>query len=115
MLKSPLAILLVIATAAAALAAVVVLGDEPEAKPPTLLDLKVAPDGGAELLPVFRPNEKSYVARCPGPRLEVSLKMPGGVSARVAGKTIEGADTVSVRSEERRVGKECRSRWSPHH
>src|SRR2546430_8568807 len=23
--------------------------------------------------------------------------------------------TVSVRSEERRVGKECRSRWSPYH
>ena len=24
-------------------------------------------------------------------------------------------DTVIVRSEERRVGKECRSRWSPYH
>jgi len=24
-------------------------------------------------------------------------------------------DVVSVRSEERRVGKECRSRWSPYH
>ena len=26
-----------------------------------------------------------------------------------------GADDVSERSEERRVGKECRSRWSPYH
>jgi len=26
-----------------------------------------------------------------------------------------GLDTVLVRSEERRVGKECRSRWSPYH
>ena len=26
-----------------------------------------------------------------------------------------GSDAVSVRSEERRVGKECRSRWSPYH
>src|SRR2546430_5208728 len=26
-----------------------------------------------------------------------------------------GASIVSVRSEERRVGKECRSRWSPYH
>ena len=26
-----------------------------------------------------------------------------------------GAGTVRVRSEERRVGKECRSRWSPYH
>ena len=24
-------------------------------------------------------------------------------------------DQVSIRSEERRVGKECRSRWSPYH
>src|SRR2546430_2854189 len=26
-----------------------------------------------------------------------------------------GAARVAVRSEERRVGKECRSRWSPYH
>src|SRR5256886_12591006 len=26
-----------------------------------------------------------------------------------------GSDTMLVRSEERRVGKECRSRWSPYH
>src|ERR1039457_7706235 len=25
------------------------------------------------------------------------------------------ADTLAFRSEERRVGKECRSRWSPYH
>ena len=24
-------------------------------------------------------------------------------------------DVISLRSEERRVGKECRSRWSPYH
>ena len=29
--------------------------------------------------------------------------------------TIMGGTTVSARSEERRVGKECRSRWSPYH
>ena len=28
---------------------------------------------------------------------------------------IEGSGGVSLRSEERRVGKECRSRWSPYH
>src|SRR3712207_9256355 len=27
----------------------------------------------------------------------------------------EVADAITVRSEERRVGKECRSRWSPYH
>ena len=25
------------------------------------------------------------------------------------------ASTITTRSEERRVGKECRSRWSPYH
>ena len=30
-------------------------------------------------------------------------------------KTTCGPVTVIVRSEERRVGKECRSRWSPYH
>ena len=28
---------------------------------------------------------------------------------------IEGTEPYIVRSEERRVGKECRSRWSPYH
>ena len=33
--------------------------------------------------------------------------------AKEGGKSAEGA--VAERSEERRVGKECRSRWSPYH
>ena len=28
---------------------------------------------------------------------------------------LEGLEAVRKRSEERRVGKECRSRWSPYH
>ena len=28
---------------------------------------------------------------------------------------LTGAPDVKTRSEERRVGKECRSRWSPYH
>ena len=31
------------------------------------------------------------------------------------GTTAGGSETVTWRSEERRVGKECRSRWSPYH
>ena len=27
----------------------------------------------------------------------------------------QGLDVTLIRSEERRVGKECRSRWSPYH
>ena len=35
-----------------------------------------------------------------------------GVQVTSAGKP---GDNVTTRSEERRVGKECRSRWSPYH
>jgi len=37
--------------------------------------------------------------------------------AQIAGGSIvfEGEDILGKRSEERRVGKECRSRWSPYH
>ena len=35
-----------------------------------------------------------------------------GVTAKVAENL---ADAIGARSEERRVGKECRSRWSPYH
>ena len=31
------------------------------------------------------------------------------------GETVLDAGGLTVRSEERRVGKECRSRWSPYH
>ena len=30
-------------------------------------------------------------------------------------EAISEGDIYSIRSEERRVGKECRSRWSPYH
>ena len=30
-------------------------------------------------------------------------------------KTVNIANHILIRSEERRVGKECRSRWSPYH
>src|SRR5258708_37946161 len=31
------------------------------------------------------------------------------------GRDLTGDDAAEIRSEERRVGKECRSRWSPYH
>src|SRR5256885_15625519 len=34
---------------------------------------------------------------------------------RVAGLDLGADDYITKRSEERRVGKECRSRWSPYH
>ena len=35
--------------------------------------------------------------------------LPGGIHS------LHGARVTCLRSEERRVGKECRSRWSPYH
>jgi len=35
--------------------------------------------------------------------------------AMASGINSMGVDVLLVRSEERRVGKECRSRWSPYH
>ena len=38
-----------------------------------------------------------------------------GVKALTRHLIAKGVKGVYVRSEERRVGKECRSRWSPYH
>ena len=40
-----------------------------------------------------------------------ALEVANGLEADVVTLALEG----DVRSEERRVGKECRSRWSPYH
>src|SRR5260370_19643766 len=50
-------------------------------------------------------------------RREAALMRPG-LPARdglLALQLLEPAQLVGQRSEERRVGKECRSRWSPYH
>src|SRR5260370_15003029 len=50
--------------------------------------------------------------------LPLGRVMAGG-AVKVMGATVEALDVSSrpgsIRSEERRVGKECRSRWSPYH
>ena len=38
-----------------------------------------------------------------------------GNTEAMANAVVEGAKEKGARSEERRVGKECRSRWSPYH
>ena len=40
-------------------------------------------------------------------------QVEGGYNEK--GKGLNVSDMMTVRSEERRVGKECRSRWSPYH
>ena len=39
----------------------------------------------------------------------------GGIYTLIPTDTIKVRDMPDLRSEERRVGKECRSRWSPYH
>ena len=44
------------------------------------------------------------------------LSLIAGLDEPDAGRiTVAGASAPHERSEERRVGKECRSRWSPYH
>src|SRR3712207_7386095 len=52
------------------------------------------------------------------PHTDLTRRLAGPGTA--AGRVLEGRGGVgnvvaSLRSEERRVGKECRSRWSPYH
>src|SRR2546430_5986401 len=49
----------------------------------------------------------------PGPRNSVALQLAG--VARPVREIFPGKAKRRDRSEERRVGKECRSRWSPYH
>src|SRR6266446_10964764 len=60
--------------------------------------------GTAEPKPVLRTMEL-------GPRDRLSQAF---VHEQEKGRTVEGPYGAVVRSEERRVGKECRSRWSPY-
>ena len=42
------------------------------------------------------------------------LRLHGDME-RIKYKVLEDGELKAMRSEERRVGKECRSRWSPYH
>src|SRR6202034_4623975 len=57
------------------------------------------------------------VQTCALPILEARDRPPGDGQAGTAAHLLRGTseDRQAARSEERRVGKECRSRWSPYH
>ena len=48
-------------------------------------------------------------------RASVDLRVGGSFSSRMEAKDGSMGFDFAGRSEERRVGKECRSRWSPYH
>ena len=51
-----------------------------------------------------------------GARVRISAAVESGAAVRRAGDDVQPGDLLfPARSEERRVGKECRSRWSPYH
>ena len=68
----------------------------------------------AELQGVVIENQRypweSYAAGDSAYRLPVARSLVGGKE-----DPLLGSDMRRRRSEERRVGKECRSRWSPYH
>src|SRR3712207_9309074 len=73
------------------------------------------------LLPMFLTFYVSGIAevkRVPFDLPEGESEIVGGFMIEYSGMTwalIQAAEFASMRSEERRVGKECRSRWSPYH
>jgi uncharacterized protein (TIGR00255 family) len=57
-----------------------------------------------------------------GPKLRVNrdlldqlVRLAGELETKADGRILAPARLDGLRSEERRVGKECRSRWSPYH
>src|SRR5258708_10978931 len=57
-----------------------------------------------------------YLLLVSGGRMHYMFNRVGGLKEEVPdGWTGRAREAIDDRSEERRVGKECRSRWSPYH
>ena len=91
-------------------AVVDVLDPEPVLDPQVLELARFAADyyvaSLGEMIRSALPGMKAHLERV------VSITEAGRALSSAAGGVLPGA---SLRSEERRVGKECRSRWSPYH
>ena len=60
-------------------------------------------------------TDGEYVRSGPGPNFYPTDKLKKGDKVTVIRHDLGGWCMITPRSEERRVGKECRSRWSPYH
>src|SRR5271165_577562 len=61
-------------------------------------------------------NLRSAIVHEIGDTLSTAAVIAGGIAIAFTGQRwIDPALSIGIRSEERRVGKECRSRWSPYH
>src|ERR1039458_3355957 len=63
--------------------------------------------GGADLRHVFEPRHAIFG--------EMRIQDASGGGFKLDQLLVEPFHSLHARSEERRVGKECRSRWAPHH
>src|SRR2546427_11505282 len=75
-----------------------------------LVVLHADPEGRVRVLFPLDPRDDDFIRG--GKRFEVRGRADRDAFQIEAD---EGSGTVLARSEERRVGKECRSRWSPYH
>ena len=69
---------------------------------------------GVVSLPSFSASYRQYCDRYPSEGVTAVLEVKQATDHKMIGDFIF-LDRDGVRSEERRVGKECRSRWSPYH
>ena len=65
---------------------------------------------GSTMLATFPTHLSAYVQG--SDQIKIGLI---GCGNRGAGAAVQAIKASKARSEERRVGKECRSRWSPYH
>ena len=63
----------------------------------------------------FLPILQSFKAVMPSLHITGIEELGQSVKEAPGGENEGNADAITTRSEERRVGKECRSRWSPYH
>ena len=112
-------------------AATIPAGTSPEllaGKAAPIMTGAAVPADAAAIIPVEKATPATFLE--PGKTISVPASEPGqfirvrgcdvaaGSTIIPAGTTISAAAVATMasqRSEERRVGKECRSRWSPYH
>src|SRR3989442_14095961 len=80
------------------------VGAQPYPSRPVKIIVGFAPGGGSD-----------FIARVVAQKLTERMGTQVIVENRPGAGSVLGSEYAIKRSEERRVGKECRSRWSPYH
>src|SRR3989475_13304434 len=82
----------------------------------SIIELNLVPDDPRQVVARIRLNSTTPVKTDTRAKLAIT-SLTGPSIIQLSGGTPQSPalTTVNKRSEERRVGKECRSRWSPYH